>query len=454
MTGLFARIAYLRRKPRPLATAKTHATRANTEGRARVKLWVVIGAGILVAAGGYFWLTSARILAQPVEVSYGPEEPAFASSIGPLLGAEMMRGNTIETMVNGDIFFPVMLKSIREAKKNITFETYIWAPGKVSEWFIEALTERARHGVKVHVLVDGMGTLKLSHDDMRRMKHDGVEFLTYGREHWYELKPNINHRTHRKLLMIDGRVGFTGGMCIDDHWLGNGDSPKQWRETVVRVEGPVVRQMQAVFATNWLQTTGRLLVGPDYFPDEPHRGASLAQCFKSGPGEAPENTRISHLLAIASARKTIRISHAYFVPDDLAIEMLLAAVRRGVDVQVIVPAINDSRFGRAASRSRWGRLLAAGVKFYQYEPAMFHCKTIIVDEIFVSVGSSNFDNRSFSINDEVNLNILDRTVAAEHRRIFEDDRRKSRVLSLAEFEARPAWQKAVDYFCGMFRSQL
>lgn len=420
----------------------------------RVRFWLMLSIGLVVVASAYFWLTSARILGEPVEFKYSPRDPIFAETIGPLLGAEVIGRNSVETFVNGDNFFPVMLKAIREAKKTITFETYIWTSGKVSEDFIAAFSERARNGVKVHITVDGMGTLKFKDEDRQRMLDAGVEFYTYGREHWYELKPNINHRTHRKLLIIDGRVGFTGGMCIDDHWLGNADSPKVWRETVVRIEGPAVRQMQSVFSANWLQTTSRLLVGPDYFPTEKAVGSVRLQCFKSGPNEDPENARISYLLAIAAAQKSIRIAHAYFVPDDLAIDMLLAARKRGVEIEVVIPAINDSRFGRAASRSRWGKLLAAGVKFYRYQPAMYHAKAMIVDDAFVTVGSVNFDNRSFSINDEVNVNVLDVDVAAQHVKIFNADRSQSEPLTLAEFEGRPFYQKLADHFCGMFRSQL
>lgn len=430
----------------PLSAARRHDD--------RVRFWLMLSTGVVVVASAYFWLTSARILGEPVEFNYSPRDPIFAETIGPLLGAEVIGRNSVETLLNGDAFFPVMLKEIREAKKTITFESYIWASGKVSDQFIEAFSERARNGVKVHIIVDGMGTLKFKNEERKRLVDAGVEFYTYGREHWYELKPNINHRTHRKLLIVDGRVGFTGGMCIDDHWLGNADSPKVWRETVVRVEGPAVRQMQSVFSTNWLQTTSRLLAGPDYFPTEKAAGSVRMQCFKSGPSEDPENARISYLLAIAAARKSIRIAHAYFVPDDLAIAMLLAARKRGVDIEVIIPAINDSRFGRAASRSRWGKLLAAGVKFYRYQPSMYHAKSMIVDDAFVTVGSVNFDNRSFSINDEVNVNVIDADVAAQHVKIFDADRSKSEPLTLTEFEARPVYQKLADHFCGLFRSQL
>jgi cardiolipin synthase A/B len=435
-----------RPKKAPLSAERRHEE--------RVRFWLMFSIGLVVVVSAYFWTTTARILGEPVEFAYDAGHTAFADTIGPLLGAELVPGNSVQTLVNGDAFFPAMLKAIREGKKTITFETYIWSSGKISDQFIEALSERARNGVKVTVTADGMGTLHLKDSDINLMKAAGVEFVSYGREHWYQVKANINHRTHRKLLIIDGRVGFTGGMCIDDLWLGNATEKDHWRETVIRVEGPAVRQMQAVFAANWLQTTQRLLVGPDYFPPPEKIGDTFAQCFKSGPEEGPENARISYLVAIGAARKNIRIAHAYFVPDDLAIEMLLAARKRGVDVEVVVPAINDSRFGRAASRSRWGKLLEAGVKFYQYEPAMYHCKVMIVDDRFLTIGSTNFDNRSFGINDEVNVNILDRGVVAQHLKIFADDKAKSTPLTLEEFEGRSTVQKLVDHFCGMFRSQL
>ncbi|HWA28745.1 MAG TPA: cardiolipin synthase [Lacunisphaera sp.] len=417
--------------------------------------WYWLAGLVVTTLALYFWFTSARIVSERVELAYGPDDPLFVSSLGPLLGAEFTPGNRVDLLANGDEFFPAMLADIAKAKKTITLESYIWASGDISNRFIAALADRARHGVKVHVLVDGMGALKFDDADQLRLINAGVEFIMYGREHWYEVKPNINHRTHRKLLIIDGRVGYTGGVCVDDKWLGNATQRDHWRETQMRVEGPVVRQMQSVFNTNWVQTTGRLLVGPDYFPvPEPPARGSLAQCYKSGPHEDPENARMSYLLAIASARKSIQISHAYFVPDDLAMDMLLAARHRGVKIQVIIPAHNDSRFGRAASRSRWGKLLEAGVEFYAYDPAMYHCKIMIVDDVFLTIGSVNFDNRSFGINDEVNINVVDHGVVRAGRRLFEDDMKHSHALTLDEFRARPAWQKAIDHFCGLFRSQL
>jgi cardiolipin synthase A/B len=404
--------------------------------------------------GAYFWMTSARLLKEPIRIDYGPLDPPFASALGPTLGAELTDGNRVQVLENGDAFFPAMLKAIAGAKQTITFETYIWESGYISNKFIDALGERARAGVKVHVIVDGMGSLKFKRSDRDRLRDTGVELYVYGREHWYQIKPNINHRTHRKLLIVDGRTGFTGGMCVGDAWLGNANTKHVWRETQVRVEGPAVRQMQAVFATNWMQTTSALLLGEEYFPKIAVDGDALAHCFKSGPAEAPQAARLGYLFAIAAARKSIDIAQAYFVPDDLAIEMLLEARARGVRIRVIVPAINDSRFGRAASRSRWGKLLAAGVEFHRYLPAMYHCKTMSVDDVFVVIGSANFDNRSFSINDEVTLDVLDRGFAADHRKMFERDLKVSTPLTLEEFETRKWYVKVADHVCGLFRSQF
>jgi cardiolipin synthase len=394
------------------------------------------------------------MLQEPIVLDYGPRDPAFASAYGPVVGAEFISGNAVKILVNGDEFFPAMLADIRRAQKTVTLETYIWAPGQISNDFITALTDSARRGVKVHVLVDGMGTLKFKREDADTLRSAGVEFVKYGRERWYDIKPNLNHRTHRKLLIVDGRIGYTGGMCIDDHWLGDAENEKVWRETGVRVEGPAVRQMQAVFATNWMQTTSHLLLGEDYFPKISHAGPIVAQCFQSGPAEAPEAARLGYLLAIAGARESIDIAHAYFVPDELAIDMLVAARQRGVKIRVIVPAINDSRMGRAASRSRWGRLLEAGAEFHLYEPAMYHCKTMSVDGLLVTIGSANFDNRSFAINDEVTFNTIDKGVAAAHLRMFENDLKRSRPYTHAEFEGRPFYVKTFDHLSGLFRSQF
>jgi Phosphatidylserine/phosphatidylglycerophosphate/cardiolipin synthases and related enzymes len=450
MSALTKKLAQLRRRAPAAFRQRPRRSQRNELGWH----WAFVTLGIAMLLGAYFWYTSARILEEPVRLHYGPDNPEFTATLGPLLGAEYTRGNDVALLLNGDHFFPPMLRAIREAEKSITLETYIWESGRISDDFIAALSERAQAGVKVHILLDGMGTLKFRDEDRDRLRSAGAEVYKYGRQHWWEIKPDINHRTHRKILVVDGRVGFTGGMCIGDKWLGDADSPDVWRETQVRVEGPAVRQMQAIFASNWLQTTGRLLLGESYFPPFERAGDILAQCFQSGPGEGAQAARMSYMLAIASARRSIDIEHAYFVPDDYAIQMLLEARQRGVRVRVIVPALNDSRFGRAAARSRWDALLANGVEFYFYEPAMLHSKTMAVDDTFITVGSVNFDNRSFSINDEISLNVIDPSLARAHRRMFEHDLEQSRRYTLEEHRARPRYLQLVDKVCGLFRSQL
>jgi cardiolipin synthase A/B len=414
--------------------------------------WWVSG-GIVVLAI-FFWITSARTIGDPIVMDYGPTDPAFRDSVGSLLGYDFSGGNSTTTLVNGVRIFPAMVEAIYSARHSVTFETYIWESGAVNDQFMAALIDRARHGVKVHAIVDGAGSLKLKREEMRQMKEAGVELVLYDREHWWQIKPNINHRTHRKILVIDGRVAFTGGVCIADKWYGDAHSEEVWRDTQFRIEGPAAKHLQGIFAHNWLQTTGRLLHGPDYFPPNKSLGDVVVQGWQSGPRQAPEHARKAHLLAIASARESIKLSHAYFVPDDLARTMLVAARQRGVEVEVIVPKKNDSRFGRSASRSRWGPLLEAGVRFYQYEPALYHCKVMIVDDVFVTAGSVNFDNRSFRINDEANINVLDRRFALEQVKIFEEDRAESTELTYEEFKNRPWWVKAADYFAGLFRSQF
>lgn len=440
---------------RPRRPGLLRRIRAATDpGRLSLRKWLLIVGGAALLLGAFFFATTAREIEEPIEMSYGAADPAFRDSVGALLGPDFVDGNHVEALVNGVRIFPAMLDAIRSAQMSVTFETYIWNSGFVNDQFMAALIDRARAGVKVHALVDGVGSVKLRNEEIEQMKAAGIEFVYYDREHWWQLKLDVNHRTHRKILVVDGRVAFTGGVCIADAWYGDAESKDVWRDTQFRVEGAAARHLQAIFAQNWLQTTGRLLHGPRYFPPMHHPGDMLVQGWQSGPREAPEHARMAHLLAIAAARESIKLSHAYFVPDDLTIQMLLAARRRGVEITVITPLKSDHAVSRGAARSRWGPLLEAGVRFFQYEPALYHCKVMIVDDVFVTAGSVNFDNRSFRINDEANINVLDRDFAREQLRIFAEDLRDSRPYSLAQHTGRPWWVKVADWGCGLLRSQL
>jgi len=347
-----------------------------------------------------------------------------------------------------------MLGAIRAAEKTITFETYIYWSGDIGREFAEALSERARAGVKVHVLLDWVGSGRLKQKFLDDMEESGVEVCRYHPLHWYTLA-RINNRTHRKLLVVDGTVAFTGGVGIADKWLGNAQDPDHWRDSHFRVEGPVVAQFQAAFMDNWLKTRARVLHGEEYFPSLEPAGEQVAQVFQSSPREGSESVRLMYLLSIASAEKTIHLASSYFVPDDLAIETFVAARARGVSVQIIVPGEHiDAHVTRRASRSRWGPLLEAGVEIFEYQPTMFHCKVMVVDTLWVSVGSTNFDNRSFRLNDEANLNVLDPDFAAGQVRTFEQDRSRGRLVSLEEWKHRPLGEKVKEFAAGLIRSQL
>jgi cardiolipin synthase len=381
-------------------------------------------------------------------------DPQFLRSMGLLLGPAILPGNRVTSLQNGDEIFPAMLDAIRGAQSSITFETYIYWSGEIGKEFSDAFCERARAGVKVHVMLDWAGSGKIEKAYLEEMEAAGVELELYHPLHWYNLA-RINNRTHRKLLVVDGRIGFTGGVGIADLWRGNAESEDHWRDSHYQIEGPAVAQLQAAFIDNWTKTRGKVLSGDDYFPELEAVGGSLAQGIKSSAAGGSESVRLLYLMSIAAATETIRLSAAYFVPDELAIATIVAARERGVEVEVIVPGPHmDAQIVKNASRSLWGALLDAGVKIYEYQPTMYHCKVLIVDDLWVSVGSTNFDDRSFRLNDEANLNIYDATFAAEQSRVFEADKRQSRQMTRAEFKDRSAVGKLLDELAGLLRRQL
>ena len=385
---------------------------------------------------------------------YTTADAQFARTMGVMLGPALIPGNHAEVLLNGREIFPAMLQAIRAAKRTITFETYIYWSGDVGKEFAQALSERARAGVKVHVLLDWVGSSKMQQDLLAAMKDAGVALKRYNRPHWYNIG-RLNNRTHRKLLVVDGRIGFTGGVGIADVWSGNAQDPEHWRDTHFRIEGPAVAQMQSAFMDNWIEVTGEVLHGEAYFPPIEQHGDHFAQVFTSSPGGGAESMQLMYLLSIAAAAHSIRMSASYFVPDDVSVNMFVAAMKRGVKVQIILPGPHiDTEIVRRASRSTWGKLLRAGAEIYEYQPTMFHCKVMVVDELWTSVGSTNFDNRSFAVNDEANLNILDAAFARRQIGIFEQDLEHSRRITLAEWENRPWTEKLWEHTLGLLSSQL
>jgi cardiolipin synthase len=385
---------------------------------------------------------------------YDTDDPQFRRSLGVLLGPPIVDGNKVDVLLNGDQIFPAMLKAIREAKQTIDFETYIYWSGDIGRQFTEALAERARAGVKVNVMLDWIGSMKITDDEMNAMRSAGVQLYRYHKPAWWKLA-RLNNRTHRKLLIVDGRIGFTGGVGIADKWGGHAQDPDHWRDTHFRVEGPVVGQMQAVFNDNWTQASGKVLDGDAYFPPLKPQGNSPAQMFSSSPTGGSESMHLMYLMAITAARHSIHLSNSYFVPDKLAVRALIAAAKRGVEVRIIVPGPHiDSDVVRAASHSLWGDLLKAGVKIAEYQPTMFHVKALVVDSLLVSVGSTNFDNRSFILNDEANLNMLDAAFAKQQEAIFEDDWKHARPYSLQKWEERSYADKLADQAADLIGAQL
>jgi cardiolipin synthase A/B len=389
-----------------------------------------------------------------IERLYSVQDPEFLHVMGVLLGPPVLGGNRYRVLVNGDRIFPAMLGAIRGAARTIDFETYIYWSGEIGKQFADALSERARAGVKVHVLLDWIGSSKMDPALLDELKAAGVEIQKYHPPHWSGLG-RLNNRTHRKLLVVDGRIGFTGGVGIAEEWTGDAQDPSHWRDTHFEVEGPVVAQMQAVFMDNWIKTAGVVLHGAEYFPPLASAGSGAAQVFSSSPSGGSASMELMYLMSITAAARTIRLSSSYFVPNELAVRTMVAALRRGVKIQIITPGGHiDTETVRAASKARWGALLAAGAEMYEYQPTMYHCKVMIVDEFMVSTGSTNFDDRSFRLNDEANLNIYDAAFAAEQAKIFDADLARSRRITLAQWQARPLKEKVLEHLASMFGSQL
>ncbi|MEP6721686.1 MAG: phospholipase D-like domain-containing protein [Variovorax sp.] len=393
-------------------------------------------------------------LDEQIKREYSLHDAQYQRSLGVLLGPPILQGNRFDALHNGDQIFPPMLASIRSAKQSITFETYIYWSGEIGKSFADALSERANAGVKVHVLLDWVGSSKIEQAFLTEMESAGVEIRKFHKPSWYDIA-RLNNRTHRKLLVVDGRIGFTGGVGIAPEWTGRAEDPQHWRDSHFRVEGPAVAQMQAVFMDNWIKASGDVLHGERYFPALAEVGQGRAQIFSSSPSGGSESMHLMYLLSIAAATKSIDLSSAYFVPDELTVGTLVAAMRRGVRVRIITPGpIIDSKTVRAASRASWGPLLAAGAQMSEYQPTMFHCKVFTVDGLLVSVGSTNFDNRSFRLNDEANLNIYDADFAAAQTVQFEADLRQSKRVTLEDWQKRPLHEKALERLASLFAMQL
>ncbi len=410
-----------------------------------MRIALLSGAAVLtlVLVGLNFSAGEKRVT-QKLERRYDATDPSFERALDALLGPGIVAGNQVDALLNGEQIFPAMLDAIKQAKRSITFETYIYWSGSIGREFVDALSERARAGVHVHVLLDWLGSVKMEDRFIDEMRETGIEVERYHAPTWWQLA-RLNNRTHRKLLVVDGETGFTGGVGIADPWRGHAQDPEHWRDSHFRIQGPVVAQVQATFMDNWTKATGHVLHGDDYFPPLEEAGGLRAQMFSSSPSAGSDRMHLMYLMAITAAGRTIRLSTPYFVPDELSEQALIAAARRGVKVQLILPGKEiDTDVVRSASRARWGPLLEAGIEFYEYQPTMYHCKVLVVDEFLTSVGSTNFDNRSFSLNDEANLNVFDAAFAARQVAVFEQDLQRAQRVTLEQWRNRPLSEKLIE----------
>lgn len=373
--------------------------------------------------------------------------------MGSPLSPAFVAGNNVRALVNGEEIFPAMLAAITAAEATITLESYIYWSGDIGRAFSDALVERAASGVEVKVLLDWFGS-DLDRALLDRMRDHGIAVRFYNELSAATLD-QLNHRSHRRLMVVDGQRGFIGGAGLADQWSGDAQGPDHWRDTHFQVDGPVVRQLQLTFLDNWIVASGEVLRGPGYLPRIEPAGDMQAHVFSGSPGGGVWSVQLMYLLAIASAQQSIDLSAAYFIPDAAVRAALQSALHRGVRLRIIVPGPHmDQPVVTHASRTHWGALLEAGAEIHRYQPTMYHCKVMVVDARWVSVGSTNFDPRSFHINDEANLNVLDPGFAVAQTEIFERDLERSRQVTLADWNNRSWSTRALDAAFTLIDSQL
>lgn len=395
-----------------------------------------------------------KVVESRPEHTFSIQDPSFFSSAHALSDNVPVTGNKIELLHNGDQIFPAMLEAIRAGKKSINFEAFLFNSGKVETQFREALCERARAGVRVRVLLDGVGSgTRLKDEVVEEMKKAGCQFAYYHPTRSLRID-RTNRRTHRRILVVDGKLGFTGGVGFADQWLGNADSKDRWREVHARIEGPLVAKLQAAFQQHWVREMGEALSGPDEFPHLPPAGKLSAQVVASHSfSVAP--LPLVQATAIAAAEKTISITNAYCTPNKDQVELLLRAVKRGVLVRLILPGKhNDQPATKAAGRSAYGDLLRGGVQIFEYEPTMIHSKTMVVDGLFSMFGSSNLDARSSMINEELDVTVYDADFGKEMDAVFAADLANSKPYTLEDYNRRSYRERLREWAILPFHSQL
>lgn len=388
------------------------------------------------------------------EHTFAVSDPEFAGSALALANPVLISGNKIDLLQNGDAYFPEMLRAIRAAQKTINFEAFILYSDAVGEQFRDVLCERARAGVEVRVLLDGIGSgWSLNNSDVRMMKQAGCKFSYYHPTHSWRAD-RTNRRSHRRILVIDGKIGFTGSVGFAEKWSGNAQDKEHWRDMQARMTGPIVAELQAAFQEHWVKTFGEALSGAAQFPELEPAGDSKTQVVTSRSfSMAP--VPLLQAVSFASATKRIWITNAYCTPTDNQVEQLVKAVQRGVDVRLLLPGPNnDQPLTKSAGRSAYGKLLEGGVKIFEYQPTMIHEKSMVVDGLFSMFGSSNLDARSSEINEELDVVVYDQKFGHEMESVFEKDLTASREYTLEDFKKRTLSERVSEWLMIPFRSQF
>jgi len=416
--------------------------------------WVLAVIASIVSFFFYNTTPRSHPAVYALETDLDVESPQFPLTMTGMTGMPLVPGNQVALFNNGDQFFPAMLDAIESAEHSITMEQYIFWEGKVGRRFAEAFAEKARSGVQVKLLLDAVGSSTLGEPIVKILEAGGCQLAWFRPIHWYTMI-RANRRDHRKSLMVDGKIAFTGGAGIADHWLGDAQGARSWRDLMVRVEGPAAIGQQSGFAQNWLQCTGEILTGEDYFPLPRNAGTIDVQTIVSSPLEGMGAAGTMHLIAVQCARRHLCIANPYFIPDPRLIEMLGQAVRRGVAVKLMVAGRhNDTWWARQNSVRLYGRLLQAGVEIFEFLPTMLHQKTVLVDDAWGSVGTANFDNRSFALNDETSVCFHDRDLVSQLHEIFLADLERCKKVSLRQWKKRGFWQRAGEQFASLMEDQM
>ena len=387
-----------------------------------------------------------------LDIKFGIDSPEFLPTIAGVTNTPFSSGNTVELLNNGDAFYPRMLEDIERAEHSITIEAYIYWAGEVGLQFARAIEGRARAGVTVKILLDAIGSATIGKDILAILAPAcAVEW--FNPIHWYTIG-RFNNRTHRKSLIIDGRLGYTGGAGIADHWKGNAANPDSWRDMQVRIAGPGITPLQAGFAENWRQTTCELISGAAFFPEIPAEGAVHLQTILSSPAAGGSNIRTMYYLSIACARRSIYIANPYFVPDAVAIDMLIEARRRGVQVRIMVSGIrNDNWLARQNSVRLYGRLLDADIEILEFNRTMLHHKTMVIDGLWGTIGTTNFDNRSFAHNEESNVCFLNPMLACELHQTFLADIAGCDAIVIDKWRRRGLWSRLQETVASVMQEQ-